>query len=150
MKEILGGNLKRFFDVIDDKYNETEITYANDRYEVWEVSDKLFNQMCDMTEEEFVELAGDEAWWRSSEGSNLYFLQKGEVKVNGQIMKGWIMKPWNDYTIYHMGDVSYKSLSEYLCEVIGVSQPRNVCSCAMDLAKYNNITMGELFKKYEG
>ena len=27
--------------------------------------------------------------------------------------------------------------------------PHNVVACAMDLAKFNNLTMGELFKKYE-
>lgn len=43
----------------------------------------------------------------------------------------------------------YESLLEYLCENIGASQPRNVCALAVDLAKYNNMTMGELFTKYE-
>lgn len=27
--------------------------------------------------------------------------------------------------------------------------PRSVVACAMDLAKFNHLTMGELFKKYE-
>ena len=155
MKEILGNHLMHFMVAMSDHkdYERHQRTYKGDRYEVWEVSDDLFEDMCNMSEEKFVELAGKDAWWRSSIGSNLSSLQKGEIKVNGQIMQGWIMKPWDDYTIYEdegMGDVSYESLSEYLCEVIGASQPRNVVSCAMDLAKYNNMTMGELFSKYEG
>ena len=42
----------------------------------------------------------------------------------------------------------YSNLSEYLCECVGVSLPKNVCACAMDLAKYNNMSMAELFEKY--
>ena len=43
----------------------------------------------------------------------------------------------------------YESLSDYLCNCVGVSEPKNVCACAMDLAKYNDMTMAELFEKYE-
>ena len=57
MIEILGKNLKQFFDTIDNPPNDAEITYAGDKYEVWEVSDKLFKKMCDMSEDEFVKLA---------------------------------------------------------------------------------------------
>lgn len=64
MVEILGKNLKQFFDTIDNPPNDAEITCAGDRYEVWEVSDELFKKMCDMSEEEFVELAGEDTWWR--------------------------------------------------------------------------------------
>lgn len=46
-------------------------TYAGERYEVWEVSGELHKKMCNMSEEEFVELAGEDAWWRSSTGSVL-------------------------------------------------------------------------------
>jgi len=155
MKEILGNHLMHFMIAMSDhkEYERHQRTYKGEKYEVWEVSDDLFKDMCDMTEEMFIDLAGEDAWWRSSIGSNLSFLLIGEVKINGQIMQGWIMKPWDDYTIYKdegMGAISYETLSEYLCEVIGASQPRNVVACAMDLAKYNNMTMGELFEKYEG
>lgn len=71
MKEILGYNLKRFFDAVDKNYNNADITYAGNRYEVLEVSDKLFDKMCYMSEGQFSELAGEDAWWRSSDGSNL-------------------------------------------------------------------------------
>lgn len=59
--EILGNKLKRFFDKVDNPPNDAEITYAGHRYEVWEVSENLFNKMCDMSEDEFVKLAGEEA-----------------------------------------------------------------------------------------
>ena len=42
----------------------------------------------------------------------------------------------------------YTNLTEYLCDCVGASTGKNVCACAMDLAKYNDITMAELFEKY--
>lgn len=146
MKEILGGNLKLFFDLMDKNYDSADITYAGNRYEVWKVSDELHKEMCDMSEEQFVELAGEDAWWRSSDGSNLW-VEDHLIKsnVNGKEMNGW------DSPIYDSKKgQKYETLSEYLCECIGVSQPKNVCACAMDLAKANDMTMGELFSRFEG
>lgn len=139
--EILGNNLKRFFDKINNPPNDAEITYTGNKYEVWEVSEELFNKICDMSEKEFVEIAGDDAWWRQCESSVLgvpdtYF------EVNGECLLGW--DRWGcESTIY-------TNLSEYLCDCVGVSTGKNVCACAMDLAKYNNMTMAELFEKYGG
>lgn len=101
--------------------------------------------MCDMTEEQFVELAGEDAWWRSSDGSNLWAEDIIKLKVNGKEMICW------NSPIYDSKEgQEYESLSEYLSECIGVSQPKNVCACAMDLAKANGMTMEELFSKFEG
>lgn len=143
MKEILGDNLKKFFDIVDNPPSEAEITYAGNRYEVWEVSDELHKKMCDMSEEEFIELAGEDAWWRSSSGSVLG-VPDTVFEINGSDLVVW------DSPIYESKKgKKYENLSDYLCNCVGVSQPRNVCACAMDLAKYNNMTMGELFQKYE-
>lgn len=147
MKEILGNNLERFFFVLDSpKEYVTVRTYKSNRYEVWLVEDEIFDIIADISEEKFVKIAGEDAWWRSSNGSVLYSLNKGEVTINNQKMIGWIRKPWNGEI---SKDINYQSLSEYLCEFIGVSMPHNVVACAMDLAKLNHLTMGELFKKYE-
>ena len=56
------------------------------------------------------------------------------------------MKPWDEEI---SKDINYQSLSEYLCEFIGASMPLSVVACAMDLAKFNYLTMGGLFEKYE-
>ena len=56
--EILGNKLKRFFDIVDNPPNDAEIIYAGNIYEVWEISESLFNKMCNMSEDEFVRLAG--------------------------------------------------------------------------------------------
>ena len=164
MKEILGGNLKRFFDTIDSKCNDADITYAGNKYEVWEVSDELFNKMCDMSEEEFVELAGEDAWWRSSEGSNLGTVDQ-EYIINGYKILAWdghsreeccetccLEEEEKECECIECLQESREcsKLTEYMCDEIGASQPKNVCACAMDLAKYNGMSMGALFQKYEG
>ena len=45
MKEILGYNLTHFFDIMDNKCKDADITYTGNKYEVWRVSDELFNEM---------------------------------------------------------------------------------------------------------
>ena len=138
--EILGNKLKRFFDTVDNPLNDAEITYAGNRYEVWEVSEDLFNKMCDMSEEEFVELAGEEAWWRQSDGSVLG-VPDTKFIISGEEMVGWNTR--GEYENFQ-----YAKLTDNLCYGIGASQPKNVSACAMDLAKYNDMTMAELFEKY--
>ena len=151
MREILGNNLKTFFDTVDSHYTNAECTYKGNRYEVWKLSDELFDRMCNMTEKEFAKLSGRyDAWMRSADGSNLNWHEKGEFKVNGKSMIGWKNKPWQDDDKEYDNCKIYTDLSEYLCEHIGASQPRNVVACAMDLAKYNNMSMAELFQTYEG
>ena len=147
MKEILGNNLKQVFFILDNQDEEIPVcTFRNNRYEVWEVPDKLFEDISNMSEEDFEKFAGEDDWWRSSNGSVLYSLDKGEITINNQKMIGWIKKPWNEEI---STDIKYSSLTEYLCEFIGASTPLNVVACAMDLAKFNHLIMGGLFKKYE-
>lgn len=164
MKEILGNNLEQFFN--------TEIngkrTYKGNRYEVWEISDETFNTICDMSEDKFVELAGEDAWWRGAEGSN-QGIPDYVFTVNGEKLIAW-------YDTYRDKDLiedfenedevdkedgleqyiatwhttEFSTLTDYFCSELGASTERNVCALAVDLAKYNNMTIGELFAKYEG
>lgn len=150
MKEILGNNLEQFFNNSFLNNDITrKLTYKGNRYEVWEVSDTAFDVMCDMSEEQFIEMAGEDAWWRSAEGSNLD-VPDATIHINGAELIGWTGEPWEDEDEDDEFEIYSSSLSDYLCDVIGASQPRNVCAVAVDLAKYNNMTMGELFAKYEG
>ena len=146
MIEILGNNLSQLFNNIT---LNGVCTYKGKRYEVWEVSDEVFNVMCDMSEDKFVELAGKDAWWRHSDGSNLG-TPDSKVYVNGCEMFGWAGETWDDEDENDEFEVYASNLSNYLCDVIGASQPRNVCAVAVDLAKYNNMKLSELFRKYEG
>ena len=85
MKEILGNNLKQFFSVLEyQKEYGVICTYKSNRYEVWLMDDEIFDMISDMSEEKFVKFAGEDAWWRSSNGSVLYSLDKGEVTINNQ------------------------------------------------------------------
>lgn len=144
MVEILGCDLKRFFDIVDNPPKDAEITYAGNssgiNYEVWEVSDELFKTICSLSEGEFTSLAGDDAWWRSSEGSVLGY-PDSEFVVNGKTLRCWDMG--------RTGRDEFTCLTEYLCDNVGASLPKNVCACAVDLAKYNDMKMSELFEVYE-
>ena len=114
MKEILGNNLEQFFFVLDyPKEYGAICTYKSNKYEVWLMDDEIFNMIADISEEEFIKFAGEDAWWRSSNGSVLYSLDKGEITINNQRMIGWIRKPWNEEI---SKDINYQSLSEYLSE----------------------------------
>lgn len=150
MKEILGSNLEQFF---NNNFLNSDIarklTYKGSRYEVWEVSDTTFDVMCNMTEEEFLCLAGGDAWWRSSDGCNLGSPDT-TIHINGHELIGWGGESWEDEDEDEEFEIYASNLSNYFCDVIGASQPRNVCALAVDLAKYNNMTMGELFTKCEG
>ena len=152
MKEILGDNLEKFFDGIylpDDQI--VGRSYKGKDYEVWSVPDVIFEEMCNMEEEKFVSIAGEDAWWRSSDGSVLWYLQTGDATINGRNIIAWIEdgSRTDGSTGIHF-NMKFSSLTEYLCDFIGASTPQNVCACAMDLAKYNNMSMGKLFELYEG
>ena len=149
MIEILGGNLEQFFANVDEYGIESRLTYKGDMYEVWEVDDDLFEEICDMSDEKFEELAGEDGWWRSANGSNLG-TPDTKVYINGEELLGWGGEPWEDEDEDDEFEIYAYSLTEYLCDVVGASQPKNVCALAVDLAKYNDMTMGELFTKYEG
>lgn len=155
MREILGNHLTKFFVEMtaknEDYKKDLMRTYKGDEYEVHSISDELFEAMCDMSDEEFEQLAGEDAWWRSADGSNMD-APDTKVFINGNEMLGWAGEPWEDEEDDEEDEfeIYASSLTNYLCDVVGASQPRNVCALAVDLAKYNNMTMGELFTKYEG
>ena len=166
MQEILAENLQSLFD-------ETSLsgkkTYCGKLYEVWEVSDEDFQLMCEIDEEEFERLC-PEGMWRSAIGSNMG-RPDVEYRIKDNTILAWDGNSRSDNesecakcldresgacegTEEDFNECfsarEYSGLLEYLCEEIGASQPRNVCALAVDLAKYNNMTMGELFTKYEG
>lgn len=144
MKELLGNHLSHFF---HNTNTRAKNTYKGKDYEVWEVSDNTFKEMCDMSEEFFIEWGGDDAWWDYSEGTNIKS-PIGKAIVNGE----WL-RCWDD--VIRIGINSYmkfESLTEYLYKHMCNLRPQSkyICAYVTDLAKYNNMSMGELFRKYEG
>jgi hypothetical protein len=137
---------------------EVRQTYAGEDYGVCEVTDEEFKLLCD--EPDDVPDSWEDCGWRHCEGSNQ------EKPTQRVLIKNQEIIAWYDdsydfdseeekqaYLKEHNGVMpleSYSNLLNYLCEEMGCSQPRNICALAKDLAKYNNIKLSELFKKYQG
>lgn len=172
VKEILGINLQYFFN--DRELWGTDIfgekTYSGKKYEVWEISDKAYKIMSDMTDEEFYKLYPLTEWAFAS-GSNMgepevdYIINEQPIKAwDGEQRLSWKDDECVDCSDYLEGrcsatdeDVSgcyysrkWYNLTDYFSYEIPVGELLNICALAVDLAKYNNMTLGELFTKYEG
>lgn len=150
MKEILvQGNITE--DLKRLGVNATR-TYGDETtlYQVYEVSDEDFQKLSD-------EPDTTDTWknggWRWVDGSNL---SKPDtfVTVNQQQLFGWpeedIYEEYEDEEEEDSRSYTYVNLLSYLEETVGCTAFRNVCAVTKDLAKYNNITLGELFQKYQG
>ena len=174
MREIIGENMKNIF--IIQGINPKETFSGSIGYwpnlKVWEVDDVEYESLCNMTDEQFERWSEEGAWWRCAKGSNMG-VPTHEFTINGEKIVAW----YDDYIDKNLteefwydvanGDetdadgnleryiaewhtTDYRDLLEYFCEELGASTERNVCALATDLAKYNNMTMAELFRKYGG
>ena len=172
MIEIIGENLKTF---MDNMHINAILTYSGkigywDHFEVWEVNDDEFKRLCETTDEQFEQYAEDDAWWRQSDGS-VMGSPCYDFVINGQPIVAWRDYRWEDRYMAYWETMSeeakskykdaydycdmwmtteYKDILEYFCDELGVSAERNVCALATDLAKYNNMTIAELFERYGG
>ena len=171
MREIIGEDLKTF---LDNMSVGAVKTYSGDigywpNFEVWEMSEEDYKKICGLTDEEYEKLASEDSWWRCANGSNMG-VPTYEFVINGEKIIAW----YDDYRDKDLIEdfeldvangedagtleeylatwhpTKYEDLLEYFCEELGASTERNVCALATDLAKYNNITMAELFRKYGG
>lgn len=163
MIEILGKGIDKLFSNTDNrKY------YSND-YEVWEISEDCHKFLCDMSEDEFSERCPD-GWWCSAEGCNLGIPDIGFI-IKGQYIDAYLRNskesfiedvcqdcddfnklcnPYEEDIYCPDGEIEYDSLLEYLSNELGIGAERNICAVCVDLAKYNKMTMAELFQKYQG
>ena len=100
--------------------------------------------VCEITESELERFSKtDEKLWDDcgfvwAEGSTMEDEPVYDSKINNCFIKTW------DYKAYS------SDLLEYLSYYLGASQPRNVCALCVDLARINNMTLGELFNTYQG
>ena len=150
MKEILGAELDNAFKEL--KINTTKTYELQNKsweyceiYQVWKLSDKDFEKICQLSDEDWKD---DWGWWRSSEGSNMGGVNK-RYNINNHYINAWDGINRQEEKDYLFGR-QYKNILQYFCDEIGVSTERNVCALAVDLARQNNMTMGELFRKYQG
>lgn len=144
MKEILvSGDVTKDFKRLGIKKRET---YIGEEFSVCEVTDKEFKILCD---EECDEL--NDTWidcgWRYAEGSN-----KGEVNeltlINNKGLQVWMESFRNEEGEEYV--LAYNSLLEYFYEYLGITEFRNICALAIDLAKQNDMKLSKLFKEYQG
>ena len=137
MIEILGYFLDKYFEGEPEEI--AKCTYRGDQYEVWEICDSMFGYMDAQTEEEFEQEAGSGAWWRNADGSIL-----GPPQAQAFIA-GVPLKLWHEEE--REWKMRYENLTDYFSNHLGVSSLKNVCAVATDLARYNDMTLGELFTK---
>jgi len=142
MKEILAGFL--FEDAVAALKLNCKRTYDGELYSVWEIDDEGLSKLFNVPEEQWSPHWG---WFRYAKGCNISHWPTTLFNVNGKPMIGFYNED-DDYCKAKI-DKSYLTFSDYLCDVIGASTPKNVCALAVDIAKLNGLTMGELFNKYE-
>lgn len=147
MREIL-GQLEEYFNNTEPEYECDSATceYKNDEYEIWKVSESVFNKLDNYKEEKWCETFPD-SWWRYSTGSVLE-TPDTLIKINGFQLYGWKDNHFNPEYDDELR-TEWESLTSYLCNNIGASQPKNVCALCVDLAKFNGLTLGELWNKCE-
>lgn len=173
MIEILAG--KGFDKAVRDlglaatcTYQRTMKSPFDEYYEVWEMLSPDFDRLCNIPDEEWKDNWG---WWRHANGSNMHtpnmVYEINNFKIiawDGLVRDQWkhdncvycedrlsgVCKATIEDANFCVGPRQYKNLFTYFCDEIGVSAPRNVCALAVDLAKYNNMTMAELFDRTVG
>lgn len=146
MKEILGGELDQAF--IDLNINAKKTYQAKDITDfeqVWELSNKDYEKLCNIEEDDWKDNWG---WWRNAIGSNMGSVNR-RYNINNHYIRAWDGYSRENHKDYYQ-DRKYQNLLKYFCDEIGASTEKNVCALAVDLAEQNNITMGELFSKYQG
>lgn len=150
MKEILtSGNVEVEFKRLGVS---PILTYGNERtdYKVYELTEEDFEILCN---EPDIDNTWIDCAWIYCEGSNQS--KTNEIlKVNGADLKCWY-KPLDDEDYYYDDEEEiereeYEDLLTYLCWEIGASTMKNVCALCMDLAKYNDMKLSELFRVYQG
>ena len=148
---------------------EAKCTYKQTKtphYEVWEIAED------DMFMMDLVSNWPDRyGWWTYSEGSNMGSVNH-DITINGKAVTAWmrdglmddLRRDWEretkknkeiydfDFAKYAEDNIftDYHNLLEYFCDHLGASKASNVFALAKDLAKYNKMTIAELFKTYQG
>ena len=142
--QILGYNLQKPF---DDLNIDGELMYSSDAIdvEVWEISHSGYDALISADSSIWSDRYFG-SWWRYSIGCTLEGSETHTFTVNGSPMTGWVIH--DDYREYHGYD--YPSLFNYMLNEFGVSTETNISAVSSGLAKLNNMTIAELWKKYQG
>ena len=133
--------------------------HRREEYQVWLLSKEDFDNICAIDDDDWKDNWG---WWRHADGSNLGTVDCLYV-INGEELMAWDglqRREWckdcsdcpgtEEYKNECFHSHRYPDIINYLCNEIGASTERNVCACTIDLARQNNLTLAEFFKKYLG
>lgn len=143
-------------------------------FEVWELNEEEFRILTDTFDGEagdakWNQIAPEGSWWRYAEGSNMgkpteFFT------VNGKPLCAWRNEhrvhdlaieynelpveekneyvDFDDYCSVWLPSKQHEDILSYFSDEIGASTEGNVCALVTDIAKYNNMTVAEVFKNY--
>ena len=161
--EILAsGGIKNAFKELGIEATRTYKGTDKPYYQIWELEKSDMHKMDEMTE--WPEHYG---WWRYAKGSNMgtaysIFTINGNELIawdgpsREDLRDDWKDEPDSEKASFHYSykefwkPHKYDCLTDSLSEELGCSQPGNVCALVMDLARYNGMSMSELFSKFEG
>ena len=101
-------------------------------------SDEEYEKLDNVFEEQWAE---DYGWWVHSEGSNM-----GSVNTRYSVNKHWLIAWESNYKSL----TKYESLIDYIYNSLNLSTISNICHLSVSLAAGNNMSLGELFDKYQG
>lgn len=139
MKEILGGNLD--FTFKDLEINALKTFDNNEYYQIWQLEDTDYKKLVNINDEDW---DNDKyGWWRYSEGSNM-----GKIQTRFSINHHWLYA-WKNNNSNTCRKNKYNNIIEYINYELDISMEKNICALAVDIAKYNNLTLSELFNKYQ-
>lgn len=145
-------------------------------YEVWEVDDETYKTMGDMSEEEFASYypnddeASDICWIGpvpDNQRTTIMCSPDATYVIDGHKIRAWDGDGCLAYGQQfcencpdrlagecdgtHSIDLcdkrEYDTVIEYIFRELGATTPNNVYVVTHDLAKYNGLTLGELFNK---
>jgi len=140
---------------------------------------QYYDELCKLSPEEIKKSVEEElkkkyklTWmdcgWRYSEGSILGSTDYPYL-VHGEILYGFEPKDFDEYEKelkeekerlleegknVDIGNIDlpvseHDHLLAYICDTLGASQPRNVAAICVSLAGGNNLTLQQLFEKYQ-
>lgn len=144
MYEILVfGEIQNDLDRLGIKARETYSNIPSNgdkKIRVYTLDEKNFEMLCEDAE---IDDSDKNVWkdgaWFYAEGSNMHEPDV-YVTVNSQKLLGWSL----DYY-----DEKFDSITDYLYKTFDVSTIKNICSLSVDLAKYNDLSLSDLFSKFQ-
>lgn len=123
-------------------YHQPKPGSGREDYQVWLLSKEDFDSICAVDDEAWKENWG---WWRYAKGSNM------DSPLHEYIIHGAKIMAWDGYKRgYCVRTREYEDIISYFNNEIGASTEKNVCALAVHLARINEMTLSELFKKYLG